>query len=132
MQWVVIHSLSFALLLSCPQLSSKSLLIFFKLNSFSFGCAGSSLLCELSLVGVSGGCPLAVVHRLLAAATFPVAEHGLKSAGSVHTGLVALRHVGSSGPGIEPVSPALAGDSLLLSHQGGPRKSLLKFALIYL
>ena len=48
----------------------------------TFGCAGSLLLCELSLVGVSGG-TLAVVRRLLTAVAFFVAEHGLKNTGSV-------------------------------------------------
>ena len=38
-------------------------------------------------------------------------------------GLVALQHVGSSGPGIEPLSPALAGEFLTM---GLPGRSLPK------
>ena len=48
----------------------------------TFDCAGSLLLCELSLVGVSGA-TLAVVRRLLIAVAFFVAECGLKNTGSV-------------------------------------------------
>jgi len=53
-------------------------LLFLKFYSFDFGCAGSSLLCAgLSLVAVSRGCSLAVVHRLLIVLASLVAEQGL-------------------------------------------------------
>ena len=42
-----------------------------------FGCAGSLWLCRLSLVALSGGYSLVVVHGLLIAVASPVAEHGL-------------------------------------------------------
>ena len=45
---------------------------------FIFGCAGSSLLCWLSLVAASGGHSLVVVCGLLSAVAFIVAEHGLQ------------------------------------------------------
>ena len=44
--------------------------------SFIFGYAGSSLLCELSLVVARGGYSLVGGHRLPTEVTF-VAEHGL-------------------------------------------------------
>ena len=40
-----------------------------------------------------------------------------------HTGLVAPRHSGSSGPGLEPVSPALAGRFLTTAPPGKPQIS---------
>ena len=55
---------------------------------------------------------------------------GLRSTGSavVARGLVALSHMGSSGRGIEPMSPALGVgvDSQPLYHQGSPRYKILK------
>ena len=42
-----------------------------------FGCAGSSLLCGLSLVVVSGGYSLAAVQRLLIEVTSLVTENRL-------------------------------------------------------
>ena len=50
--------------------------IIFK-NNFIFGCAGSSLLCRLSLVAVNRGCSLVLVHWLLIAVASLVAEHKL-------------------------------------------------------
>ena len=48
----------------------------FFLSLFSFDCAGSLLLCPgFSLVAVSGGYSLAVVHGSLIAVASPVAEH---------------------------------------------------------
>jgi len=44
---------------------------------FIFGCALSLLLHRLSLVAVSRGSSLVVVHRLLTAVASLVAEHGL-------------------------------------------------------
>ena len=44
----------------------------------------------------------------------------------VHTGLVALRHVESSGPGIEPVSPALAGRFLSTAPPQKPHTTFLQ------
>ena len=72
------------------------------------------------------GLLLVVVHRLLIAVASLVAEHGLQACGVQQLwlagsraqaqqlwrkGLVAPRHVGSSRPGIEPMSPALQVDS---------------------
>ena len=55
-----------------------SIHFFFKKNLF-FCCTGSSwLLHGLSLVAVSGGYSLAVVHGFLIAVASPVAEHKLQ------------------------------------------------------
>ena len=80
-------------------------------NVFTFGCAGSLLLHRLSLAAASRGCsPVAVCGLLIAVASLD-AELGLEgtwaqwswlpgSGVQAHwfgcTGLVALRHVGSS------------------------------------
>ena len=78
---------------------------------------------SLSLVAVSEGYSLAVAHELLTVVTSRVAEYGFESTGSI----VVVQ--GSSCfvacgifymPGIQPVSPALAGGSLPLSHQESP------------
>ena len=45
---------------------------------FIFGCAGSSLLCGLSLVAVSGDAYLVAVCWLLIVVAFLVMEHQLK------------------------------------------------------
>ena len=57
---------------------------------------------------------LIVMHGLLTAIASLVAERGLQSSGSVVVshGLSSPRYVGSSGPGIKPVSPTLAGEFL--------------------
>ena len=75
-----------------------------------------------SLVLMSEGGSLAAVHRLLIAVAFLVAEHGVRSTGSA---LVAHRlscsaACGSSGSGIEPVSPALAGRFFTAEPPGKP------------
>ena len=108
--------------------------------SFIFGYAGSSLLCELSLVVASGGYSLVAMRGLLiAVASFlehrlwsiwasVVAVHGLSSLGSW-----TLEHRTSScgsqtwllrgmrdlpRPGIEPVSPALTGEFFTIEPLG--------------
>ena len=64
-----------------PGMETKSLALegrFFFFNVFLFGCAGSSLLhAGFSLVAVSRGYTVVVVHRLLVAAASFVAEHRL-------------------------------------------------------
>ena len=72
-----------------------------------FGWAGSLRLCRLSLVAVSGGYSLVVVHGLLIAVASLVAEHGLCSVGSGVIACGPLWHVKSSWTGDQPVSPAL-------------------------
>ena len=54
---------------------------------FIFGRAGSSLLCRLSLVAVSGGFSVVVVNGLLTAVASIAAERGSRHAGSVSCGL---------------------------------------------
>ena len=84
---------------------------------FNFCCAGSSLLCGLFSSCGEQGPVFTVALRLLIAVAPLVAEHGLRACRPQ-----LLRPVGSSaqaqllcstwdlpGPGIEPVSPALAG-----------------------
>ena len=95
----------------------------FKLSLFIFGCTGS-LCCAgfLSLVAARGGYSAVTVHGLLIAVAFLVAEHGVRSTGSA---LVAHRlscsaACGSSGSGIEPVSPALAGRFFTAEPPGKP------------
>ena len=51
--------------------------LFLKFYLFSFGCAGSWLLCRHSVVAVSGGCSLAAVHELLIEVTSLTDEHKL-------------------------------------------------------
>ena len=71
--------------------------IYILIPLFIFGCAGSSLLCELSLVGVSGGCSS---DGAQASHCGGFSSQSMGSRAQVpflqHTGLVALRHVGSS------------------------------------
>ena len=58
----------------------RSSVHFFKISNFIycfFGCAGSSLLCGLSLVAARGGYSLVAVHRFLIVVSSLVAEHGL-------------------------------------------------------
>ena len=85
-----------------------------------FGCAGSSLLRGLFLVVVRGGCSslrwvgFSLQWPLLFRST------GSKACGPQQLrgmGLAALRRVGSSWTGIDPMSPALAGG---LSTTGPP------------
>ena len=74
-----------------------------------WGCTGSSLLHELSLVVASRGYSPVAVGGLLIVVASAVAVPGLSSTGlRVMHGLLVLRHVGSSGSGIKPMSPALA------------------------
>jgi len=58
---------------------------------FVFGCAGSLLLCRLSLVMASWGYPLVEVHRLLTVVASLVVEHGFWV-----FGLQQLQHVSSA------------------------------------
>ena len=52
--------------------------LFYIIYLFISGCAGSSLLCGLSLVMTSGGYSIVAVHGVsLAVASSFVAEHGL-------------------------------------------------------
>ena len=84
---------------------------------FIFDCAGSSLLRGLSLVVASGGYSLVVMGRLLIAGgnlcncqtrLLLLGNTGCKAQAqwSQHVGLVATRLVGSSKPGIVPMSAA--------------------------
>ena len=106
---------------------------FFFFNIFFFWlCWVTITVRGLSLVVANGGyCSLQCAGFSL---WWPlVAEHGLQAcrlqqlwlAGSRaqaqqlwHTGFVAPRHVGSSRPGLEPVSPALAGGFLTTASPG--------------
>ena len=81
-----------------------------------FGCA---------VVAIRGD-SLVAVHRLPLAVASLVSEHGSRAWRLQWwwpTGLVALGHIGSSGPGIKPVSPALAGRF----STSGPTGKFLKF-----
>ena len=69
--------------------SLKSLFIYLSI----LGCAGSSLLCGLSLVAGNRGYSLVEAFRLCTVVASLVAEHELSSCGP---GLVALQHVESS------------------------------------
>ena len=82
---------------------------------------------------MSGGCSLVAVHSLLIAVTSLLEEPRLQSTGST---LVAHRlscskacRIFLDGSGIEPVSPALAGDTSPLSHRENP--SFHSFNTIY-
>ena len=55
------------------------LLFCFLFDSFIFGCAGSLLLCRLSLVAGSGGHSLVEVHGLLIAVASLVLENGFQA-----------------------------------------------------
>ena len=97
-----------------------------------FGCAGSLLLqAGFSLVAASRGYSLVKVCRLLIAVASLVLEYGSRCAGSVVVSLHRLScFLGMwalSGPGIEPVSPALAGRFLTT---GPPGKSHTPFRVI--
>ena len=94
---------------------------------FIFGCAGSSLLYGLSLAVTSGGYSLVKVPRLLIVVASLVGLSGFSHCSSglsctVACGILVPR------PGIEPVSPELAGG---FSTTGPPGKSQEKF-FIYL
>ena len=71
---------------------------------------------------VSGGCSLGVAHGLLVAVACLVSEHRLWSAGSGSScGTQAWLPHGMCdplGPGIEPMSPALAGGFLTTEPPG--------------
>ena len=54
----------------------EELYIYIKICLFVYDCAGSSLLCRLSLAAASRGYCLAVVHGLLIAIASLVAQHG--------------------------------------------------------
>ena len=115
---------------------------------FIFGCVGSLLLCtgfslvaasrgysSLQCVGFSLGGFSCCKARALGVRASVVVALGLSSCGSW-----ALEHRLSScgagasllrgmwdlpGPGLEPMSPALAGGFLTMCHQGSPQKKLL-------
>ena len=108
-----------------------------------FGCFGSSLLHAGFLQLLRGGLLFVAVHRLLIAVASLVAEHGLQAHGLQQLwhmgfsscGSQALEHRLSScgtwaqllhgmwdlpGPGLKPVSPALAGRFLTTAPPGKP------------
>ena len=85
---------------------------------FYFDRAGSSLLC-----GIFSGCSnwglfFIAMCWLLIEAAFLIVEHGLSSCGLRAQLLHSMWDL--PGPGVEPMSPALAADSLPPSHQGSP------------
>ena len=83
---------------------------------FIFGCAGSGF----SLVVVSGGYSLVEVHgAILFAEASLVAEHRLSTCGARASLLHSMWDL--PGPGIEPVSPALAGRFLTTEPPGKPQ-----------
>ena len=109
--------------------------IIFK-NNFIFGCAGSSLLCRLSLVAVNRGCSLVLVHWLLIAVASLVAEYKLygtrasivAASGPQSTGSIVVVHGLSCftacgiflDQGSNPCLLHWQVDSLPLSHQESP------------
>ena len=112
-------------------------LVLFKLNYlFIFGYTGGLLLWALSVVAASVGCSLVGVHRLFIAVASLVAEQALErvdfSSSSAqawlpHSMWNLLR------PGIEPVSPALAGGFSTTGPRGKSHCkscSTLKFTVI--
>ena len=100
-------------------------LVLFKLNYlFIFGYTGGLLLWALSVVAASVGCSLVGVHRLFIAVASLVAEQALERVDFSSSSAQAwLPHSmwNLPRPGIEPVSPALAGGFLTT---GPPVKSL--------
>ena len=96
----------------------KRILLFYILtNSFTCGRARSSLLWWLLLVHSTcsrGAGSVVVAHGPSSQAS---RLQSTDSAVVAHTGLAAPSHAGSSRPGIEPTSPALAADSYPLDHQ---------------
>ena len=126
--------------------SSFILLIYF-FNKFIYGCVGSSLLRGLSLVAASGGYPSLrcagfSLRWLLLLQSTGSRHAGFSSCGtwaSVVVARGALEHRLSScgtrawllhglwdlpGPGLEPVSPALAGGFLTTAPPGKPKHLL--------
>ena len=95
----------------------------FFFNLFIFGCAGSSFLCKGFLQLRQAG---ATFHRGARASHY----RGLSCCGAQApdaqaqqlwlTGLVAPQHVGFPRPGLEPVSPALAGRFSTTAPPGKP------------
>ena len=89
----------------------------------------------LSLIAVSGGCSLVVVHRLLTTVAFFVVEHGLSSCDSQTLehrlngcGTWALLLCGMwdlTRSRIEPVSPALSGSFFTTEPPGKPWRLIL-------
>ena len=130
---------------SKPSLSSRSNLFFF-FNLFIFVCVGSSLLhAGFSLVVASGGLLFAALRGPLMALASLAAGHGLQAgsrrAGFSSCGSRALERRLSScgariqllrgmrdppGPGLKPVSPALAGGLPTTVPPGKPRSNLFK------
>ena len=113
----------------------KSQKIFF--SNLTSGCAGSLLLCGLSLLVMGSGHSVVSAQRLLVVAASLLAglgswECGLSSLGSKARG----HRLSSGGPGasllhgmwdpprteIKPVSPTSQAESLPLMHQGSPSK----------
>ena len=109
------------------------------LNLFILGSAGSSLLCS-SLVAVSWGYSLSCCARASHCCSFSwcraqalgcrLQELWLPgSRAQAHLrwcmGLVPLRHADLPGPGIKPVSPALAGRFFTTEPLGKPQKYIV-------
>ena len=98
-------------------------------NLFIFGCVGSSLLCVRAFSSCSEWGPLFIAVRgLLFVVAFLVAEHGVQTCGLQQLWLtgsvVVARGLSCSAalprPGLEPVSPALAGGFLTTAPPGQP------------
>ena len=101
----------------------------FFLNSFLYlftcGCTGSSLLHRLFPSCGKLGLLFIAVHGILTTvASFDFGEHRLYSAESM---VVAYGMWDLPGPGIEPVSPALAGGFLSTVPPGKPPKIVFFF-----
>ena len=106
---------------------SPSLFIF--ICFLRFGGAGLRCCAGFSPAVAGGGHSPGVVLRLLTVAASPAA--GAQTQQLWHSGLVLRRAAYLPGSGTEARAPALAGDSLSLSHQGHPPPPLLKNIFIY-
>ena len=105
--------------------------LFFLIALFISGCVGLYCRVGFSLGMEDKGCSLAAVPELLTAVASLTRGHVVS--GAVVPGLWHRLHSGGTraqlpcgmwgrlGPGIEPMSPALAGGLLPLSHQGCPQ-----------
>ena len=88
----------------------------------AFSSCGGRGLRLAAVCGSLTAVPSLFAGRGLQAAGSVVAAPGLQGAGAVVVkhGLHAPRHVGLPGPGVEPVSPALAGGFLTTGPPGKP------------
>ena len=107
------------------------LFFFYNVCLFIYGCAGSSLLCSFPLAVVSGGFSRVVALGFLTAVASPVGvAHALVCTASVvqahrlrnRRARASLLHTtwDLPGSGIEPLSPALAGEFFTTEPPGKP------------